>query len=367
MKRVLLFCLPLLFIPVIAAAETTPDNGDNTDPSETISTEVSSEQTSDTSTDDSSTDTGSSASESSNTSESSASSDSSSETSETSEASTETTDSSIEGSDSSTPQGSEEEAGEVPGNVQESQQEILKYAEDTLGIKPSVFSQTTGITENADIRKLVLDDPDAGITSAELDDFSDTQLKNAMTLFDRYSHDLFGMNMGAYVKVLRALYQDHSLNWEEISRQLAFDANKFPAISSLLEHVNELQDYLAALYPPGSSFYPAKRVSDTQLQKIIKYNAGLENQMMQEKGYFWPGRIAHIIQSANDGLPKETSDSSANKVKETALAKTAKTDKKKQPQKKSSTKYLFLSVGGLVILTGLTVFLLKKNSFLHKQ
>lgn len=159
---------------------------------------------------------------------------------------------------------------------------------------------------------------DFGVSKEELENYTDEQLEQTMTLFTRYNYDVTGMDYGAYGKLLKTLFNDKTVNVNDALTQLSFDPSSFSSFSSMIPEVERLKIYLDTLYPVNSSFIPGLGLSTNQLVERLNELQKLEDQLTTEGKTLPFGRIAPLI-STNVTPTEETGDSttdSTNRTKE---------------------------------------------------
>lgn len=216
-------------------------------------------------------------------------------------------------------------------------EEVAKQVND--GKKEKVTGDVLG---NADsIRKVLLSD-EYGITKKQLDTYTDAQLMNTATLFDRYNHDSSGMDLGAFVSLLNALYQDKTLNVDDCLAQLSFNPKSFGSFSALAEHIDALQVYLKTLYPSNSSFLPLKEVSNEDLATILQNLQAYQNKAQAAGEPLDAGPIAFIAYAINHpnspgGVNSDIANNEETKSTDQDKAQATKTsdssDKKEEAKK----------------------------------
>lgn len=213
---------------------------------------------------------------------------------------------------------------EVDKTKKEVIDEVAKQVND--GKKEKVDEDVLSNAES--IRKALLKD-DYGITEKQLKSYSDEQLMDAATLFKRYNQDLSGMDLGAFVRLLNALYQDKTLNVDKCLAQLSFNPESFGSFSALTDSIEDLQTYLKTLYPSNSSFFSIKELSNEELTDLLKNIQMYEEQAKADGHSLDGGKIAWISYAINH--PDFVSDTDKDK--------TDKTDSKdKDKTKDSATK-----------------------------
>lgn len=262
--------------------------------------------------------------------------------------------------DSAIPEPSIDSESKEPAETAEKPEEVVAAIEEDTGIKSG---NAEGMSDAASIRNVLLNDQ-FGIDKAELDAYSDEQLENAMTLFDRYNRDFYGMDPGGYVRVLQALYNDQTLSWEKISGQLAFNPEEM-SYKDLIDNIDALQAYLAALYPESSSAIGVKKLTNDALTEALTYlDETVKGEMLN-----WPGKIARISRVASDGIPVPTENSGQTDAKETGTTTTTTTEKQqtasdkkgKLPQAGENRNIWLVGLGGIIIIGVAAYFVMKKK------
>ncbi|MDH6365387.1 LPXTG-motif cell wall-anchored protein [Enterococcus sp. PF1-24] len=263
-------------------------------------------------------------------------------------------------------------SSEVKVTAEDSAEDVEDFIKDKLGDTKEVDKRVLDTSTAEGLRGLLME-ADYGITEKELETFTDTQLMNAMTLFKRYNSDISGMDLGAYVRVLRALYTNKTLSWDKASAQLSFNPSNFKSFTGMIAQVSELQAYLAALYPSGSSFFPVKNISDEELIAILNYLQPIENEIVTSGNQLFPGRIAWIINAVEKGDYKTapqtsavasgstTVTSSGSSAATTSSSKAQSTTQKNNnsnlPKTGESSRTIFTIIGvALILVAGLLIF-----------
>ncbi|MBP2100420.1 LPXTG cell wall anchor domain-containing protein [Enterococcus rivorum] len=246
--------------------------------------------------------------------------------------------------------------------------DAITFVEGKIGeVKKENLSQVD-FSSGQSIREGLLSD-DYGITKNELDLLTNEQLVNAMTLFNRYNDDMIGMDVGAYVRVLKALYIDQTISWDKVSKELSFIPNSFSNFSEMIDHVDELQAYLKALYPKNSSFIAAAPMSNDELIAVLKQLNEIGD------GPFGGGRILNIISRIDKGLPKDTSTSSSIATSTEAKSSVSTTnstqvDSKKKdgdlPKTGEEKAKMAVTIIGVVLVLGVIVLLIVRRNKKNK-
>lgn len=240
--------------------------------------------------------------------------------------------------------------------------DAVTFAENKFGIVKDAPVSKTDFSSAESIREILLSD-DYGITKKELDLFTNEQLLNTMTLFDRYNEDIWGMDLGAYVRLLNAMYTDHTISWEKASKMLSFVPKSFNSFSEMISHVEELQNYLQALYPKNSSFINTKTISNDELISVLKELNAIGN------GPFGGGRILNIIGMIDARGTNESSSSTSTSQTEAPAASTATSSPVDTPKKDGNLPKtgearakLAVTIGGILIILGVIIFFfIRKN------
>ncbi|MFW8054326.1 LPXTG cell wall anchor domain-containing protein [Vagococcus fluvialis] len=157
---------------------------------------------------------------------------------------------------------------------------------------------------------------DFGVSKEELDNYTDEQLEQTMTLFTRYNYDVTGMDYGAYGRLLKTLFNDKTVNVNDALTQLAFDPSSFSSFSSMIPEVERLKTYLDTLYPVNSSFIPGLGLSTNQLVERLNELQKLEDKLTAEGKQLPFGRIAPLI-STSVTPTEETGESTTDSTSQT--------------------------------------------------
>lgn len=199
---------------------------------------------------------------------------------------------------------------------------------------------------------------------SEVDEYTDQQLLDAQTAFTRFNHDITGMDMGAYLRTLRALYQDHTLVWELVEKALAFDPESYENFLDLIPILPQMQDYLQAMYPANSSFFAIRKLTDAELTTILQEIAADQAAAAKENTKLPAGIIALIATKAEKLAAttesSTTTSESSTTATETSSSKTAedkKTDTEEDKKngslpKTGSQRSIGLAAAGVVLIGG---------------
>lgn len=232
---------------------------------------------------------------------------------------TETSDSAV-GQEPSTSVDKEQTTATVSSKeAEDTQKKVVEDIEKELGIK-ATEEQSTNLSAQQlrDNLYAIVDDQ---LTKKEVDSYTDQQLLDAQTLFERYNYDTVGMDPSSFARLLRALYQDKSIAYDEAVNALAFNPNNYKSSLDMISDINQLQAYLKAMYPANSSFWGIRNLTNDELTAILKHIAPVQQKIIEERGYLWPGMIALISNYAEKGLP--TTDSSTDQSSSTSSSASA--------------------------------------------
>ncbi|MGP5431453.1 LPXTG cell wall anchor domain-containing protein [Enterococcus malodoratus] len=346
MKKVLLTCALLFLFPLSANAENEALNKseDSTAATEQTTTDTTSESKSD--------------------------------SSSTEESSTTAT---TEDTIGTTTSSSEIENIEVK-NIEKAKEDTIKKVEKETGVKQTDAPVNDEL--NPDKLRETLKDPSLKkfFTDKEVDNFTDQQLVNAMTLCMRMSSDTYGLDIGGYARIMNALYKDKTLSWDKIDHILNFDPSKYTNAVEMIDDVDSLQAYLEALYPNDSSFMAVRKMSREELINVLKYISPIQEKILGTGNSFFPGIIAWISRYAEDdsirnGVTQSTTTddttsssnseqvaSSTNSAENKAPAKEDKNDKilgilpKTGEQRRT-----WLTVAGVIILALIAFIMVRRN------
>jgi LPXTG-motif cell wall-anchored protein len=140
---------------------------------------------------------------------------------------------------------------------------------------------------------------DYGITQNELKGYSDEELTNAFKLFNRYNFDLTGMDLGSYVHVLRMVYKEHAVSWNEVEQALAFNPNNYTTTAELAQNIHQLQAYLKILYSNKEGFVPLRSFINEEMLHILDHLSGAEDKLSYANGLF--SGLVHWLYSSQEG------------------------------------------------------------------
>lgn len=240
--------------------------------------------------------------------------------------------------------------------------DALSFVEDKIGVVTTESLSQVDFSSGESIREGVLSD-DYGITKSELDLLTNEQLVNAMTLFSRYNEDINGMDIGAYVRTLKALYVDRTISWDKVSKELSFVPNSFSNFTDMISHVDELQAYLQALYPKNSSFIVADPMTNDELIAVLKHLNEIGD------GPFGGGRILNIISRIDKGLPQDSATStstSSTEKKTVATTSSTQADAKKKdgnlPKTGEEKAKRAVTIAGIVIVLSVIILLIVRRN-----
>ncbi|MGX7013805.1 LPXTG cell wall anchor domain-containing protein [Vagococcus silagei] len=250
---------------------------------------------------------------------------------------------------------------ETEDAIEKVKDEAAKLVGESKGKKINVNNIPTA----AEIRKELLSDASYGLSKEEIAKFTDDQLDKAMTIFHRYNTDIIGMDYGSYVKILKKLYVDHTLDAESILAQLKFNPSDFNSFTAMIPQVDTLQTYIKTLYPEQ-----ANKFSKAQLIARLKELQKFEDKVSAEGVSLPAGRIALIFSGVPDGYIDETGTTSTTETIQTTTTTskpkdkvTTGTSKKKDgslPQTGEKNDGLLLGVVGVFAIMG-SGYLLTKN------
>lgn len=140
---------------------------------------------------------------------------------------------------------------------------------------------------------------DYGITQNELKGYSDEELTNAFKFFNRYNFDLTGMDLGSYVHVLRMVYKEHAVSWNEVEQALAFNPNNYTTTAELAQNIDQLQAYLKILYSNKEGFVPLRSFTNEEMLHILNHLSGAEDKLSYANGLF--SGLVHWLYSSQEG------------------------------------------------------------------
>lgn len=140
---------------------------------------------------------------------------------------------------------------------------------------------------------------DYGISQNELKGYTDEELTNAFKLFNRYNFDITGMDLGSYVHVLRMVYKDKVVSWNDVEKALAFNPNNYTTTAELAQNVDQLQAYLRVLYANKEGFLPLRHFTNEEMLHILDHLSGAEDELSAANGLF--SGLVHWLYSSQQG------------------------------------------------------------------
>lgn len=218
------------------------------------------------------------------------------------------------------------------------------------------------------------------LTPSEVDGYTDQQLLNAMTLCQRIGTDTYGLDVGGYARILQALYKDNTLSWDKIQNILNYNPSSFTNAIEMVDQIDSLQAYLAALYPSTSSFMPIRQMSNQELTNVLKYISPIQEKMIGTEGDFFPGIIAWINRySGKDDIRNGVTSSStieSSTSQESTTTSTTQSAENKAPAKNDTDKKAdkggflpktgeerrtWLTVAGVILLAIIAFVMIRRN------
>ena len=140
---------------------------------------------------------------------------------------------------------------------------------------------------------------DYGINQNELKGYTDEELTNAFKLFNRYNFDITGMDLGSYVRVLRMVYKEKVVSWNDVEKALAFNPNNYTTTAELAKNVDQLQAYLRVLYANKDGFLPLRQFSNEEMLHILDHLSGAEDELSAANGLF--SGLVHWLYDSQQG------------------------------------------------------------------
>lgn len=263
-------------------------------------------------------------------------------------------------------------------DVQKAQDKTVDQIEKETGVKKS--SDPIGNEQDTDkIREMLKDESMKSIiSSSEVDDYTDQQLLNAMTVCVRISTDTYGLDVGGYARILQALYKDNTLSWDKIQNILNYNPSNYTNAIEMTDQIDSLQAYLAALYPSNSSFMPIRQMSNQELTNVLKHISPIQEKMIGTDGDFFPGIIAWIARySKDDAIRNSTAaNTTTSTTEESTTASTTQSAENKAPVKNDTDKKddkggflpktgeerrTWLTVAGVIILALIAFIMVRRN------
>lgn len=265
-------------------------------------------------------------------------------------------------------------------DIQQAKDDTIEQIEKETGVKKS--DDPIGSEHDpAKLREMLKEDSmKIIITPGEVDGYSDQQLLNAMTLCERISTDTYGLDVGGYARILQALYKDKTLSWDKIENIMSYNPNNYTNALEMIDQIDSLQAYLAALYPSNSSFMPIRQMSNQELTNVLKYISPIQEKMIGTEGDFFPGIIAWISRySEKDDVRNGVTGSSTTDTSTTQSSTTTSTtqsaenkapanndNNKKEDKggflpKTGEERRTWLTVAGVIILALIAVIMIRRN------
>lgn len=164
---------------------------------------------------------------------------------------------------------------------------------------PAVIEENLNKEWTAEKIRENLTGTDYGINQNELKGYTDEELTNAFKLFNRYNFDITGMDFGSYVRVLRMVYKDKVVSWNDVERALAFNPNNYTTTAELAQNVDQLQAYLRVLYANKEGFLPLRHFTNEEMLHILDHLSGAEDELSAANGLF--SGLVHWLYSSQQG------------------------------------------------------------------
>lgn len=214
---------------------------------------------------------------------------------------------------------------------------------------------------------------DYHLSKETLDNYTDTQLENAMTLFTRYNYDVTGMDYGAYARLLTTLYVDTTVNVEDALTALYYNPNDIKSYDDLLKDVPTLNGYLSTLYPSNSTFLAIRKMTDDELTQVLTRLSITEKEQIAQGNTQDYGKIApllyvtdedfsHVENNTTVASDTETSTTSSTSAAQETTTQTLTKEKEGTLPKTGEKGHPFLYLGiGIAIIGTVVYTYLKKN------
>ncbi|MGL9729030.1 hypothetical protein IGI44_002406 [Enterococcus sp. DIV0756] len=176
----------------------------------------------------------------------------------------------------------------------QNRQTVVKALESPAVVEENLNKEWTAekIREN-------LTGTDYGINQNELKGYTDEELTNAFKLFNRYNFDITGMDLGSYVRVLRMVYKEKVVSWNDVEKALAFNPNNYTTTAELAKNVDQLQAYLRVLYANKDGFLPLRQFSNEEMLHILDHLSGAEDELSAANGLF--SGLVHWLYNSQQG------------------------------------------------------------------
>ncbi|WP_438789202.1 LPXTG cell wall anchor domain-containing protein [Enterococcus sp. DIV0756] len=265
-------------------------------------------------------------------------------------------------------------------DIQQAKDDTIDQIEKETGVKKS--SDPIGSEHDTNkIREMLKGETMKSIiTPSEVDSYTDQQLLNAMTLCERISSDTYGLDVSGYARILQALYKDKSLSWDKIENIMNYNPSNYTNALEMIDQIDSLQAYLAALYPSNSSFMPIRQMSNQELSNVLKYISPIQEKMIGTEGDFFPGIIAWISRYAEkDEVRNGVTTSSTTETSTTessTVTSTTNSAENKAPAKDNNDKKedkggflpktgeerrTWLTAAGVIILAIIAFIMIRRN------
>lgn len=265
-------------------------------------------------------------------------------------------------------------------DIQQAKDNTIDQIEKETGVKKSNDPIGSEYDTNK-IREILKDESmKSTLSPSEVDSYTDQQLLNAMTLCERVGTDAFGLDVSGYARILQALYKDKSLSWDKIENILNYNPSNYTNALEMIDQIDSLQAYLAALYPNNSSFMPIRQMSSQELINVLKYISPIQEKMIGTEGSFFPGIIAWISRYSenaevlNGGTSSSTTGTSTTEDSTTPSTTQsaennapAKNDNDKKDDKggflpkTGEERRTWLTVAGVIILVIIAFIMIRRN------
>ncbi|WP_438782440.1 LPXTG cell wall anchor domain-containing protein [Enterococcus sp. DIV0187] len=265
-------------------------------------------------------------------------------------------------------------------DIQQAKDNTIDQIEKETGVKKSNDPIGSEYDTNK-IREILKDESmKSTLSPSEVDSYTDQQLLNAMTLCERVGTDAFGLDVSGYARILQALYKDKSLSWDKIENILNYNPSNYTNALEMIDQIDSLQAYLAALYPNNSSFMPIRQMSNQELINVLKYISPIQEKMIGTEGSFFPGIIAWISRYSenaevlNGGTSSSTTGTSTTEDSTTPSTTQsaennapAKNDNDKKDDKggflpkTGEERRTWLTVAGVIILVIIAFIMIRRN------
>lgn len=164
---------------------------------------------------------------------------------------------------------------------------------------PAVVEENLNKEWTAEKIRENLTSADYGINQNELKGYTDEELTNAFKLFNRYNFDITGMDLGSYVRVLRMVYKEKVVSWNDVEKALAFNPNNYTTTAELAKNVDQLQAYLRVLYANKDGFLPLRQFSNEEMLHILDHLSGAEDELSAANGLF--SGLVHWLYNSQQG------------------------------------------------------------------